>query len=285
LPACRRTRRRASAAVPATRSPSRRWVFLLLGGALADLALSFLGLNPLRGSQQLAWFALLGLYALGFAVAVPATQAEGIVLRLAALVERRRRLAALVLVGFGVAGALLAVWALRAFPISPYEYDYIFEAKTFLAGRLWNPLPPLPSLFAHVHLLFLEREMGIGIFAGVAAAGRGGNGPAAAAVARRAALRRGAAVRHPEARAEQPVAEVPLWSGEVGGNGHDEDCRTVAGRDDEDDRQGPLSIDEEQIDQRAGSRLPWRSGADQQPHQNAEIVAGDVDQRARLEGP
>jgi hypothetical protein len=136
----------------------RRPFLLLLASALADIGLAVLGLNPLAGPQQLVLFALLGLYALGFAAAVPAAEAEEIALRLATLVERRRRLAALMLVGFGIAGSLLAVWVLRAFPFSPDEYAYLFQAKTFLAGRLWNPLPPLPDLFAYLHLVFWHEK-------------------------------------------------------------------------------------------------------------------------------
>jgi hypothetical protein len=153
---------RVSAAVAARRPPSRRWAFLLLGGALADVALSFLGLNPSKGFLILIPFAVLGLYALGFAAAVPAAEAEEIVLRLAALVERRRHLAALLLIGSGIAGALVAVWILRAFPNSGDEYAYLFEAKTFLAGRLGNPLPPLPALFAHHYIFFLNGKWAAG---------------------------------------------------------------------------------------------------------------------------
>ena len=126
---------------------------LLLASMLADIGLAFLGLDPLD-PWQYTLFALLGIYALGFAAVIPAAEAEEITVRLVALAERHRRLAALMLVGLGITGSLLAVWILRAFPNSPDEYDYLFEAKTFLAGRLWNPLPPLPDLFAHVHLIF-----------------------------------------------------------------------------------------------------------------------------------
>jgi hypothetical protein len=38
--------------------------------------------------------------------------------------------------------------------------------------------------------------------------------------------------------AYQPVAEVPLRSGRVGCNGHDQDGKRVAARDDKDDRGG-----------------------------------------------
>src|SRR5579875_3100351 len=82
-----------AARAPAGMAPawpsSRRWVWLLLAAALADIGLAFAGLNPARGYRVLIPFAVLGLYALGFAVAVRAAGADGIVLRLAALAERR----------------------------------------------------------------------------------------------------------------------------------------------------------------------------------------------------
>src|SRR3954451_17011444 len=108
----------------------RRLFLLLLASALADIGLAALGLNPLGGPQQLVLFVLLGLYALGFAAAVPAAEAEEIALRLATRVERCQLLAAPMLVGLGVAGSLLAVWELRAFPNSGDEYAYLFEAQT-----------------------------------------------------------------------------------------------------------------------------------------------------------
>ncbi|HEX8829186.1 MAG TPA: glycosyltransferase family 39 protein, partial [Xanthobacteraceae bacterium] len=143
------------------RSCARCLALLLLGAALADIGLAFLGLDPQAqiGFEQLVLFAVLGLYALGFAAAFNAVAAEGVAASaaaVAALVERRQRLLAALLIGLGIAGALLAVWTLRAFPNSGDEYDYLFEAKTFLAGRLWNPLPPLPALFAHSWIVFLN---------------------------------------------------------------------------------------------------------------------------------
>lgn len=54
--------------------------------------------------------------------------------------------AALVLGGVGT--SLLAVLSLRAFPYSADEYDYMFQAETFLRGRLWNPLLPGHEFFA-----------------------------------------------------------------------------------------------------------------------------------------
>lgn len=52
------------------------------------------------------------------------------------------------LIGAGIGGSLVIVWVLRAFPNSGDEYDYLFQAKTFLAGRLWNPVPPHQQFFA-----------------------------------------------------------------------------------------------------------------------------------------
>jgi hypothetical protein len=142
----------------APRKPSvRSLILLLLGGALADVGLSCLGLNPIWGPQQLAILAVLGLYVLGFTVAVQASAAKGLAQRtasLAAFAERHQHRAALVLLGIGIAGALAAVWVFHAFPLTADEYAYLFEAKTFLAGRLWNPLPPLPPLFARLNILF-----------------------------------------------------------------------------------------------------------------------------------
>jgi hypothetical protein len=135
---------------------ARRWALLLFAAAAADVGLAFLGLNPLWGPQQLVTLAVLGLYAIGFAVAVRAIGAEGVARRIASLTafaERHRRLAALP-IGLGIVGALLAVWILRAFPNTVDEYAYLFGAKTFLAGRLWNPLPPLSTLFACTHTIF-----------------------------------------------------------------------------------------------------------------------------------
>ena len=75
-----------------------------------------------------------------------------------AFIEYHRRLAASLLIGIGIAGGLAAVWVLRAFPNSGDEYAYLFQAKTFLAGRLWNPLPPLHDLFAHWHIVFWHEK-------------------------------------------------------------------------------------------------------------------------------
>jgi hypothetical protein len=59
--------------------------------------------------------------------------------------------AALVLGGVGA--SLLAVLSLRAIPFSADEYDYMFQAETFLRGRLWNPLLPGHEFFAFLWIV------------------------------------------------------------------------------------------------------------------------------------
>jgi hypothetical protein len=56
----------------------------------------------------------------------------------------------------GFVGSLAVVWALRAFPNSADEYVFLFEADAFLAGRLWNPLPPLHEFFLFLHISELD---------------------------------------------------------------------------------------------------------------------------------
>jgi hypothetical protein len=79
-------------------------------------------------------------------------------------------------------------------------------------------------------------------------------------------------------KAYQAVAEVLLSRAR-----RELDCKPVGGRGDKDDRHGLLGVEEEQISPRAGSRLFRGSGPDQQPHENAEIVAGDMDQIALVD--
>ena len=46
----------------------------------------------------------------------------------------------------------MARFGVRDFPNSADEYGYIYEAETFLAGRLWNPLPPHHEFFSFLHV-------------------------------------------------------------------------------------------------------------------------------------
>ena len=64
----------------------------------------------------------------------------------------RGQTAAFLIIGASFAASLVLVWVLRAFPNSADEYGYIYEAETFLAGRLWNPLPPHHEFFSFLHV-------------------------------------------------------------------------------------------------------------------------------------
>jgi hypothetical protein len=64
--------------------------------------------------------------------------------------EGKRLDRAIIIYGFAL--SLIGVWATRAFLNSGDEYDYVFEANTFLAGRLWNPLLPGHEFFSFNHI-------------------------------------------------------------------------------------------------------------------------------------
>jgi hypothetical protein len=84
-----------------------------------------------------------------------AVQGTNLVSRFAALpiaLTAHRRAVVLGVTVAGVAGTLAVVWVLRAFPNSADEYAFLFEADSFLAERLWNPLPPLHEAFAFLHI-------------------------------------------------------------------------------------------------------------------------------------
>lgn len=116
----------------------------------------------------------------------------------------------LVFIGFAL--SLSAVWVLRGFPNSGDEYDYLFQARTFLAGRLWNPLLPGHEFFSFSHIIEKDRLcvsqyppgwplllalahllglpfwaacplLGLGLLAAIAELGGRENGPAGALVA------------------------------------------------------------------------------------------------------
>ena len=65
---------------------------------------------------------------------------------------RHYRASLLVLVIVVALGLAVGVAALRAFPNSGDEYDYLFQAATFRVGRLWNPLPPVDYVFSVFHI-------------------------------------------------------------------------------------------------------------------------------------
>ena len=62
--------------------------------------------------------------------------------------EKHYRTCLLLLITLVAFSLSVAVLALRGFPNSGDEYDYLFEAATFRAGRLWNPLPPVEHAFS-----------------------------------------------------------------------------------------------------------------------------------------
>jgi len=111
---------------------------------------------PLGVIQRLVPLAALAIGGIGFAAIVQATGPAVHAADLPGLVTYHWRGAIWSTIGIGIAGAMAVVWVLHAFPNSGDEYDYLFEAKTFLAGRLWNPIPSLFDLFAYHHILFKD---------------------------------------------------------------------------------------------------------------------------------
>lgn len=61
--------------------------------------------------------------------------------------SRRAALIGLLLSSYLIVAVAVAYVALQAFPNSADEYDYLFHAMTFSAGRLWNDPPVLPEFF------------------------------------------------------------------------------------------------------------------------------------------
>jgi hypothetical protein len=57
------------------------------------------------------------------------------------------------LIAAGIALSLGVVGILRAFPNSGDSYSYLFEAGTFVAGRLWNPPPAVRQLFEQYQIV------------------------------------------------------------------------------------------------------------------------------------
>jgi hypothetical protein len=72
--------------------------------------------------------------------------------RISALADaaHRRRVAVAFVLAPATTVLLVAInrLVLLDFPNSGDEYNYLYEAQTLAAGRLWNPPPPVPELFA-----------------------------------------------------------------------------------------------------------------------------------------
>ena len=73
-----------------------------------------------------------------------------------ACAERSRAFLAAGALVIVVATALIGWLALEHFPNSGDEYCYLYQADTFLAGRLWNPPRPLQPFFETSHII--ERD-------------------------------------------------------------------------------------------------------------------------------
>jgi hypothetical protein len=67
--------------------------------------------------------------------------ANGSIITLKICSAQQSRRICTAIIGASFVLSMLAVWDLRAFPNSGDEYSYLFGARTFIAGRLWNPAP------------------------------------------------------------------------------------------------------------------------------------------------
>lgn len=65
----------------------------------------------------------------------------------AACLKDRLRLSIILACFFIIVLMFTALYILQDFPNSADEYDYIYQAKTFLNGRFWNPAHPLQDFF------------------------------------------------------------------------------------------------------------------------------------------
>jgi hypothetical protein len=131
--------------------------------AIASGIISWTGFQGIYGEPEgsvqipstftMVWpmIAQLGLLCLVLPTFVRAYQSGALPARATAWLTRHYRACLLVLVGVVALGLAIGVAALRAFPNSGDEYNYLFEAETFRAGRLWNPLPPVDHVFSFSH--------------------------------------------------------------------------------------------------------------------------------------
>src|SRR5713101_3238125 len=104
----------------------------------------------------LAWVALAFVVQRFLTLGQKSTTLAPRLIALREILEQRWLAFSRILIGTGFVISLALVWCLREFPNSADEYSYLFGAQTFLAGRLWNPLPPEPQFFAFLHILWLN---------------------------------------------------------------------------------------------------------------------------------
>jgi len=150
-------------------SPRLRLAFLGLAGLMSILALG-LGALQLKLGQAassggflvttahnpLPLFGAAVLFSLGLGVALQVTKMVDWLVALPGALATHWREVAVLVIGAALAASLATVWVLRAFPNSADEYAFLFEADTFLDGRLWNPLPPLHKFFTFLQISQLD---------------------------------------------------------------------------------------------------------------------------------
>jgi hypothetical protein len=132
--------------------------------AIASGILSWFGFHGIYGepegsaeipsifTQVWPMVALLGLSCLAVPTVAWAYQSVALPERATMWLTRNYLAGLLVLVLVVAVGLAIGVAALRAFPNSGDEYCYLFQAETFRAGRLWNPLPPVADVFTFSHI-------------------------------------------------------------------------------------------------------------------------------------
>jgi hypothetical protein len=111
--------------------------------------------------EALAWrlWPLLALAAVQYAFILSCAPLEAVnydLITVESCIARHPRRICAGIIGTALILSLLGVWDLRAFPNSGDEYSYLFGARTFLAGRLWNSAPENPQFFATYHILIFS---------------------------------------------------------------------------------------------------------------------------------
>jgi hypothetical protein len=115
----------------------------------------YLFLSP-REAASVFWKILLLFPASVFIAA--GVSATGFSLRLSRILAWKRLPTVLVL-GSAIAIAVSILVVFRATEVTDDELTYLYQAKTFLAGRLYNPPPPVPEAFDNQFILQLPGKM------------------------------------------------------------------------------------------------------------------------------
>ena len=146
-------------AQPFSLDPQKHYLVTALFFALTSVCLSWVGFdgmynNPegstrIPGTLTQLWpvFAQLSLAIVLIASLARACKSARSLDRGVDWLAQHYRACLLALLALAAVGLAVGVVALRAFPNSGDEYGYLFEAATFRAGRLWNPLPPVQHAF------------------------------------------------------------------------------------------------------------------------------------------